>query len=194
MRTLTLALSLLTFTAGSASAATPTRLAGAPAWVVDKAASRLGFHGEFSGEGFDGSFRRWDAQIAFDPKNLPASRVSVAVDLASAATGDATRDQALPTGDWFDVRRSPRATFVSRSVRSLGPGRFAAEGDLTLRAVKRPLTLPFTLQIDGPVARMTASVPLDRTSFGVGQGQFKGGDTVAAAVTVNVKLVAKRVN
>ena len=98
----------------AAAPAAPAKAASAvPVWVVDKAASRLSFRGSFGGESFDGTFRRWDADIAFDPKALGASRVSVTVDLASAVTGDPTRDQALPTEDWFAIKRIPRATFVS---------------------------------------------------------------------------------
>lgn len=165
--------------------------AAVPVWAVDKAASRIGFRGAFGGEAFDGAFRRWDADIAFDPKSLAASRVSVTVDLASAATGDPTRDQALPTEDWFAIRRFPKATFVSRAFRQLGPGRYAMEGDLSIRGVKRPLTLPFSLAIAGKVATMQGAVGVDRTAFGVGQGQFKSGDTVSAQVAVGIKLTAR---
>ena len=40
--------------------------APAPGWSVD-GASKLGFTGKMSGEAFNGVFRRWTAQIAFDP-------------------------------------------------------------------------------------------------------------------------------
>ena len=73
--------------AGSTRLATPALAAPAPNWTVDQAGSQLGFNGVMSGVGFTGVFHRWSAQIAFDPKALAASRVAVAVDVASAATG-----------------------------------------------------------------------------------------------------------
>lgn len=189
-----LAIAAATFAGGAQSAPRPVTTkpsVAVPVWTVDKAASRLGFRGSFGGEAFDGTFRRWDADISFDPKRLGASRVSVTVDLASAVTGDTTRDQALPTEDWFAIKRAPKATFVGRGFRQLGPGRYAVDGDLSIRGVKRPLTLPFSLAIAGKVATMQAAVGVDRTAFGIGQGQFKNGDTVAAQVAVGIKLTAR---
>ena len=175
---------LLTATAAPAFAAS--------SWQVDPQGSRLAFHGSMSGEGFDGAFRRWTAQIVFDPKALAASKVAVSIDTASAATGDADRDQALPGGDWFASQAFPKASFVSRGFKDLGGGRYQALGDLTIRGTKRPIVLPFTLNITGDVAHMNGAVALNRTDFGVGQGRWKTGDVVAPAVTVNVSIVAHR--
>ena len=159
-------------------------------YMVDKSASRLGFTGAMSGAAFQGSFRRWDATIDFDPNNLPASRAVVIVDMTSAATGDGARDEALPSSDWFAAKTHPRATFVSRSITRTGPNRYAAAGTLTIRGVARPVVLPFTLALTGPTAKMTGQLVLDRTTFGVGQGQWRTGSTVATQVTVNVNLTA----
>ena len=167
-------------------------LAAPPVWTVDKAASKLGFAGSAGGQGFTGVFRRWDATIHFDPKDLAHSDASVSVDMASAFTGSSDRDTLLPDEDWFWTSHFPRATFVAHSFRAAGPGRYAADGVLTLRGVARPLTLPFTLAITGPSAKMSARVDLNRLTFGVGQGEWKATDTVPANVTVTVDLTAHR--
>jgi polyisoprenoid-binding protein YceI len=172
--------------------APPALARAAPIWAVDQAGSKLGFSGVMSGDGFAGVFHRWNAQIAFDPKSLATSKVAVTVDVASAVTGDADRDQALPTGDWFSAATQPRATFVSTAFKDLGAGKYLASGDLTLRGVKRPVTLPFTLAIAGDTAKMNGTVVLDRTAFGIGQGRWKTGDVVATKVTVTIALTAHR--
>ena len=172
--------------------AVPAIAAPAPAWTVDKAASRIGFQGAMNGQGFAGGFGRWDAKIAFDPNNLAASQVTAVIDTGSAKTGDQTRDEALPTDDWFSVKVFPRATFVTRKITAAGPGRYLAQGELTIRNATHPVTLPFTLAIAGDTAKMSGSLPLDRSAFGVGQGQFKTGDTVALKVQVNIAVTAKR--
>jgi polyisoprenoid-binding protein YceI len=167
--------------------------AAAPAsWTVDKGASHLGFTAAMSGQPFSGNFGRWNAQIVFDPNNLGASHVTATIDMASAKTDDQTRDEALPTEDWFAVNVFPRATFVSHEIAVVGPDRYVAQGDLTIRNVTRPVSLPFTLVIEEDTAKMSGSLSLDRRAFGVGQGQFKGGDTVALEVQVNVAITAKR--
>ena len=179
--------------AGAMVLAMPSLAAAAPAaWTVDKAASRLSFKSSFGGEAFEGTFRRWDAQIAFDPKALAASRVVVTVEIGSVATGDAERDQAIPTDDWFAARKFPRATFTSRGFKDLGGGRYQAMGDLSIRDVTRPIVLPFTLQITGAQARMSGQVSVNRGVFGVGQGQFKSAETVPLDVVVNVALSAHK--
>jgi polyisoprenoid-binding protein YceI len=185
MRLVVLA-SVLALSAGQAVAA------AAPAWRADMAASRLGFTGAMNGQAFKGAFGRWDVQIAFDPKNLPASRVVAAIDMTSARTGDQTRDEALPTADWFSAKAFPRASFVSRTIRPAGPGRYVAQGDLTLRGVTRPVSLPFTLALTGDTARMSGAVTLDRSAFGVGQGQWKTSEPVSLKVQVEVVVVARR--
>ena len=172
--------------------ATAPALAAPTVWTVDPAASKLAFQGAVSGTSFTGAFQRWSAQIVFDPKALAASHVTVLVDLASAASGNADRDQTLPTTDWFWVAKFARATFVSHAFRDLGGGRYVADGDLTLRGVTRPVSLPFTLAIAGDKATMSGSTAFDRTAFGVGQGQWKTGDVVATKVGVNVSLTAHR--
>jgi polyisoprenoid-binding protein YceI len=98
----------------------------------------------------------------------------------------------MPTADWFWVAKFARASFVSRAFRDLGGGRYVATGDLTLRGATRPISLPFTLAIAGDKAVMKGSAVIDRTAFGVGQGQWKSGDVVATKVTVNVDLTARR--
>ncbi len=37
--------------------------APAPAWTVDRAASKVAFNSSFDGGAFSGAFRRWDAAI-----------------------------------------------------------------------------------------------------------------------------------
>lgn len=164
----------------------------APAWTVDKARSKLGFQSAFSGIKFDGQFNDWNAVINFDPNNLAQSKATVTINLASARTGDKDRDETLPTGDWFNVKQTPQATFVTTAIRANGPNRYIAAGNLTIRGVSRPVSLPFTLNINGRTAVMNGQVVINRSQWGVGGGQFAGPDTVPHQVTVNVSVTANR--
>jgi len=170
----------------------PAYAAPAASWTVDKAASKVAFSTSFDGGAFTGQFRSWNAVIRFDPANLAGSSVTATFDTASAVTGDATRDQALPEPDWFSARAFPKATFTASSFKALGGGKYQAIGTLTVRGVTKPLTLPFTLVITGDTARMTSSVGINRLAFGVGQGDWKTTEVVPATVTVNISLTAKR--
>ena len=166
--------------------------AAVAAWSVNAAASKLSFQSSVGGAGFTGQFNRWTADIHFDPKKLAASSVLVKVDMASAKTGDGDRDSALPGADWFNTSRFAQASFACRTFKDLGGGRFAAMGTLTMRGVSRPLTLPFQLTIAGNQAKMNGTTTINRSQFGVGQGQFAGADTVPFDVHLTVSLVARR--
>ena len=167
-------------------------LAAPAAWTVDKAASSLKFSSSMGGEAFSGVFRRWDADIHFDPADLAHSSVVVTVDVASANTANSDRDQALPTPAFFSAANFPKATYVARSFTAAGPNRYSASGVLTLRGVTRPLTLPFSLVITGPAARMSGQVAINRLAFGVGQNEWKATTTLPATVQLTIALNARR--
>jgi polyisoprenoid-binding protein YceI len=162
-----------------------------PVWAVDKAASRLTFRAAVSGQNFDGVFKTWDAQIAFDPKNLRASHAAVTIDIASVVTGDPTRDQMLPTPDFFSIQKFPKASFVTTAITQTGPGRYQAVGDLRIKGAVRRVTLPFTLSIAKDTAKMDGALIIDRGWFAIGQGQYASSETVANNVTIMVRLAAK---
>ena len=178
-------LSLTSLSAGAALSATR--------WTVDKAASRVGFEAAMNGEGFTGTFKRYDAQINFDPKDLKGSKAVVSIDMTSAFTNEQTRDESLPTADWFNADKFPRATFVTKGFTALGGGKYQAAGDLTLKGVSKPIVLPFTLVISGDTAKMTSAIIVNRLVFGVGQGQWKTEEAIPARVTVRIALTAKKV-
>ncbi|MEO8115209.1 MAG: YceI family protein, partial [Phenylobacterium sp.] len=73
-----------------------------------------------------------------------------------------------------------------------GADRYVAHGTLDLRGAKKPLDLPFRLTITGDQARMSGSASLDRTAFGVGQGEWAATDQIPAKVAVRVELQARR--
>ena len=176
----------------AALAIAPPALAAPPAWTVDHAASKVGIGSTFDGQAVGGSFRKWDADIRFDPKDLAHSSANVTIDVGSAATGDQDRDAALPDTPWFYAAKYPKATFVSHSFKALGGNRYEAAGDLTVRGVTKPLTLPFTLVITGDTAKMNAAVSVNRLAFGVGQGEWATTEVIPAAVQVTIALTAHR--
>lgn len=165
----------------------PPAPAAAPVWTVDKAASRLTFRVASGDQSFDGVFKTWDAQIAFDPRNLKASRAMVTITMASAVTGDPTRDQQLPGPSGFDVARFPKATFESTAITGGDPGHYMAAGELTIHGVKRHIELPFTLSISRDVAKMDGAVTLQSGDFGMTSPPAGN-----AEVTVKVRLTARK--
>jgi polyisoprenoid-binding protein YceI len=154
--------------------------------------STLGFATSWSGQAVAGRFKRWTADVVFSPDDLAKSKVAVTIDLASADTGDAQRDAALPSPDWFDTANHPKAVFTATKFEKTGADRFVAHGTLQLRGVTKPQDLPFRLTIAGDQARVSGTASLERTAFGVGQGDFAGTDQIPGKVAVTVALKARR--
>lgn len=167
--------------------------AGASEWRVEHEASELAFAATQDGSRFEGRFRRFQAGMRFDPADLDSSRFDVTIRTASATTGDAQRDRRLPRVAWFHSDAFPEARFETRSIRP-GEGAYAyrAVADLTIRDTTRRIVLPFDWSGDGDTAVMEGQVTLDRTEFGIGQGQWAACSTVSCQVTVMVDLRLQR--
>jgi cytochrome b561/polyisoprenoid-binding protein YceI len=161
------------------------------AWTVAKS-STLGFSATWAEDTISGQFKRWTADILFSPEALDRSKLTVSIDMSSAATGDDQRDSSLPSDDFFAAATHPKATFTASKFRKTGEGKFVADGTLDLRGVKKPVSLPFTLKIDGDTATARGVTTLDRTAFGVGQGEWASTDQIGAKVKVSFAITAKK--
>lgn len=178
-------------TASAVVSATSEAAAKATTWQVEPG-GRLGFRAEYAGSPVEGAFTRWDAEIRFSPDDLPGSRIRVTIDLASVDTAEAQRDDMLRSSSFFDIGAHPRATFVSNSIRERGPGRYVANGTLTLHGRSQPVAVSFDLAIADDRATASGSARIQRTAFGVGSGEWAGTDQIADGVSINFRLRARR--
>jgi len=188
MRARFLAFALCVFAAGKADAAQ---------WQVDPAKSKLGFSIVWSHEPLQAAFKKWTADIAFDPADLAHAKASVIIDIASLVSEDPQNDKYRNGPNGFDVAHWREARFVTKNIRSLSPGHYEASADLTIHGVTKAVSLPFTLAINGNAAHMVGQLTLSRIDFGIGSGNLWGIDwtsarTVAHAVKVTVDLTATR--
>lgn len=161
-------------------------------WAVDYAASSLTFIGSEEGRRFEGAFQDFTAVIDFDPDDLAGSSIEVVVKTASASTGDSLRDSNLPGSEWFAVKEHPEATFFSTAIRAAGDG-YEADGVLAIKDYEKPVTLSFTLDIDGENAHAVGGVDLVRTDFGLGKNaSWLEEEGVAVEVRVEFEIVAAK--
>jgi polyisoprenoid-binding protein YceI len=161
-------------------------------WTVDTAKSKLSFSVNWSNEPFVGVFHSWKADIEFDPADLAHSHVMATIELGSEASDSPDNDDGLKGAYGFAVDKFPTARFETNGFQRLTDSWYAADARLTIRGVTQPLHLPFKLVFDGNRVHMTGKAVLDRTSFGVGQGEWAAPTPVAHAVTVTVDLIATK--
>lgn len=164
--------------------------AAASDWTVDTAESSLSFVAMQNGSPVEGRFENWSAEISLDPDNIADARIRAVVETGTAGTGQPQLDQTLSSASWFDPSSHPQAVFESSKITALGEGRYEAAGELSIKGKAVPLTLPFTLEIDGDTARARAEVPLMRLAFGIGSDI--PASTVGDEVSVRIDITATR--
>jgi polyisoprenoid-binding protein YceI len=133
----------------------------------------------------EGRFKRFDAQLAFDPKTPTAGQVTMRIDLASVEIGaDAEGELAKP--GWFDSTRTPYATFQSTRIKSSGAGRLEVAGTLNIKGNAHEVLVPVTLTQNGAVTTAAGAFALKRLDYKIGDGEW--GDTSLVADEVQVKF------
>lgn len=169
------------------AAAPAAAAAAAPAKLIP-AQSDIAFTFRQMGVPVDGHFKKFDAQLAFDPKNAAAGKVSLSIELGSATIGDAATDAELVKPDWFDTKKIPTATFQSTSIKTLGGGKFEATGKLTIKGQVKDVVVPVALTQAGGTTTATGSFAMKRLDFKIGEGEWKDTSVVANDVQVKFKL------
>ena len=165
---------------------------GVPAWAQQKlvpAQSEIAFTSKQMGVPVDGTFRKFDAQVAFDPKKPEAAKIAFTVDLASASLGAPETEAELAKADWFNTKMFPQATFQSGAVKALGAGRFEVSGKLVIKSATRDVVVPVTLTQAAGNTTASGSFAIKRLDYKIGDGDWKDTSMVADPVQIKFKLV-----
>lgn len=141
-------------------------------WKVQMDSSKLGFVATQVGAEFEGEFKKFESRITFDPADLTHSVVKITILIDSVDTQSAERDSNIVSSDWFDTANHPTALFETKVISSDGKGGYLADAELTMRGVKQEVKLPFTVEIKGTQAHAKGELIVQRTAFGIGQGQW----------------------
>lgn len=165
-------------------------LVPAQAQIVVPEQSEVAFTTRQMGVPVEGRFKRWAAQIRFDPRQPQAAQVDFTIDTASLAFGAAETEAEAAKPGWFHVAKFPQARFVSSSVRSIGTGRFEVLGALTLKGQTRDIRVPVQLSPGrGSLITASGSFTLRRLDFQIGDGDWNDPSLVADEVQVKLRLV-----
>ncbi len=97
-----------------------------------------------------GRFNTVEGTYVLDDRNDAGNTCSITVDAASVDTHVAKRDEHLRSEHFFNVAKFPRITFVSKSLKKLGPKKGKITGDLTLLGVTKTISAPVTMTGEGP--------------------------------------------
>lgn len=139
---------------------------------------------------FFGTFPGATGSLTIDPKNLAATKLDVAVPVATVSTTNATLDKELAGADWLDAAKFPEMRFVSIKVTRTGATTATVAGNLTLHGVTKPVTLDatFNAAATNPMNKaytlgFKASGVIKRTEFGVSKYAPMVGDETTIAIS-----------
>lgn len=152
------------------------------------AQSQISFTSKQMGVPVEGQFRKFDANVAFDPKKPEAARIAMTIQLASVSLGVAETEAELAKPDWFSLKQFPQASFQSTSVKPLGGGKFDVAGKLTIKGSSRDIVVPVALAQTGGATTASGAFTIKRLDFRIGDGDWKDTSMVADDVQVKFKL------
>jgi polyisoprenoid-binding protein YceI len=149
-----------------------TELAGS--YEIDPAHTRVGFvarHAMITK--VRGAFNEFSGKAHIDGQNPNHSTVELTIEAKSIDTRNADRDNHLRSNDFLQMDEFPHITFRSTEVVWTSDTGFEVTGDLTVKDVRRPVSVPFTFegQVTDPFGDVRVgfegSTTINRKDFGV---------------------------
>jgi polyisoprenoid-binding protein YceI len=117
------------------------------AYTIDPAHSQIGFVARHAMvTKVRGAFDDFDGAAVFDAAHPEAAKVTVNIRANSINTRNQQRDDHLRGNDFLAMDEHPEITFVSTGLEVTGDDTFELTGDLTVRGVTKPVTIPFTFE------------------------------------------------
>lgn len=182
MRTLTLVL---------ASLLSPPLLAAEHSTVLPQRSS-VTFVSTQMGVPVEGVFRKFSAAISIDPDHPERGKARIEIDLAGIDTGNQEANEEVLKPAWFDAAAHPVARFVSSSVRTLGAGRYAALGKLTIKGRTLDTEATFAIESQAGQLQLPGSFRLKRLDYAIGSGIWSDTSAVADEVEIRFRFVLAR--
>lgn len=182
---------LLAIFSPSPTVASPRPADGATAYTIDAEHSSVLFRVKHLNCSYTyGRFNKFSGSFTLDEKAPASSSISMEVQADSVDTNSEGRDKHLRSTDFFSAKEFPTLSFVSTSVAKAGDHEFEVKGDMTIRGVKKPVTLKavHTGKAKDPRAGERAGFEaiftVQRGDFGVKYGAGAIGEDVQVTISV----------
>ncbi|QSN61660.1 MULTISPECIES: YceI family protein [unclassified Caballeronia] len=140
----------------------------------------------------DGKFNKFNAQISFDPAKPAAGSANITIDTGSYDLGDDDYNKQVRGKEWFDSATYPTATFVSSAIAPAGGNQYKVTGKITIKGKSQTVTVPVTITQQGATETFDGALPIKRTQFDVGTGEWKDTSVVADDVVIKFHIVAAK--
>lgn len=157
---------------------------GLEAAPVRRDQSSIVFVSKQMGVPVKGEFSRFDADIEFNPKDPKTSRAAITIYLDSIDAGSEEASSEIKRKTWFDVKKHPRAEFVSSSLAPLGADAYRVSGRMSIKGIARDVSSDFIVKARQGARVFEGKFILRRLDFNIGEGVWSDTGTVADEVEV----------
>ncbi len=165
-------------------------LAANLAWAqIDAAKSSVTATAKQIGVPMEGKFKKFDATVDFDPAKLATSSAKVEIDVSTFEIGDAETTKEVKGKEWFDAAKYPKAVFQSTSIKAGAAGKYDVAGKLTIKGKTVDVTIPATYKQEAGGQVFDGILPIKRTAFNIGDGEWKDTSVVADDVQIKFHIV-----
>jgi polyisoprenoid-binding protein YceI len=181
----------------TATAPNLTELTGT--YTLDPAHTRIGFVARHAMvTKVRGAFNEFEGTATLDGANPANSSAQVTISTASIDTRNAQRDGHLRSNDFLAMDEYPQITFVSTGARQVDDSTFELTGDLTIKGVTNPITIPFSFEgaAKDPFGNLRVgfegAVTINRKDYGItwNAALETGGVLVSDKVTLEFEISA----
>ncbi len=168
-------------------------------YVLDPAHTRIGFVARHAMvTKVRGQFNEFEGSAVVDADDFSQSSANLTIQAASIDTRNEQRDGHLRSNDFLDLGQFPQITFVSTGVRRTGETSLELTGDLSIKGVTNPITVPFEFEgaATDPFGNLRVgfegSVVINRKDYGVNWNAAleAGGVLVSEKVTLEFEVSA----
>jgi polyisoprenoid-binding protein YceI len=159
---------------------------------VDAAKSKVTATSKQMNVPVEGTFKKFTAQLDFDPAKPAAGSAKLSIDTASYDLGDESYNDQVRGKEWFNSAQYPNATFVSSAIAPAGGNQFKVSGTLTIKGKSETVTVPVTVAQQGATQTFDGSLPIKRSQFDIGTGEWKDTSVVADDVVIKFHIVAAK--
>jgi polyisoprenoid-binding protein YceI len=156
------------------SSATPTTAstaasAGTLTYNLSQDNSKVEFTGAKITGKHNGSFGKFTGTIALDGDKPETGKVTIDIEMSSLTADQDKLIGHLKSGDFFDVEKFPKATFVSSSVKATSGGAapYSITGNLTMKGVTKSISFPATIRVSGDAIDASAEFAINRKDWGI---------------------------
>lgn len=160
----------------------------AAAQTIDYARSQVSVLSRQMNVPAEAPFKKFSAQVIFDPNKPETSSARVEIDMNSFDIGDQDINDNVKDPNWFDTKQYPSARFASSAVRALGGGKFEARGPLTIKGRTFEVVAPFVVKTNGADRIFEGAIPIRRLQYNVGDRHWRDTSVVADEVLIKFRL------